>query len=75
MDAQDFNWLDRPDDDLLHNALQQLVWLGALDQQNGQTTLSEFGRLIIDLQVRSLCTLGSNLVIVYHSGRHALCVA
>ena len=72
MNAQDFNWLDRPDDDLLNNAVQQLIWLGALEQQNGQpqslwnrlllkpsrqTALTEFGRLVIDLQVGCNCNI------------------
>lgn len=57
VNAQDFNWLDRPDDDLLNNAVQQLIWLGALEQRNGLSALTEFGRLVIDLQVGCNCNI------------------
>lgn len=51
IDAKTFNWLDKPDNNLLHNTVQQLVWLEALEIQDGQTVLTDFGRLVIELQV------------------------
>ena len=75
VDAQHFNWLDRPDDDLLNNAVQQLVWLGALERQNGQSTLTEFGRLVIDLQVGCSCFIKENFASIMHRLVHAACPA
>ena len=50
VDADRFNWLDAPDPELLNDAVQQLRYLEAMEQQNGQWSLTDFGKLVIDLQ-------------------------
>ena len=54
IDAQNFNWLEAPDQQLLDTAVQQLRYLGALEPAGQGLQLTPFGRLVIGLQASRL---------------------